>query len=72
MFDIITNRETLKSSWGLYCVWIRANQNENAPLIRVWIDPSMKMFELEAKVHEPDIEMASAATQAALRRGGPS
>jgi Carboxypeptidase regulatory-like domain len=45
MFDIITNREMLKPSRGLYCVWIRANQNENAPLVRVWIDPSMKMFE---------------------------
>jgi hypothetical protein len=40
---------------SLYCVWIRAHEGENAPLIRVWIDPAMSMFESQATVHEPDL-----------------
>ena len=43
---------------GLYCVWFRAREGENAPLIRVWIDPTMTVFESGAKIHEPDLEVA--------------
>jgi hypothetical protein len=43
---------------GLYCVWFRAREGKNAPLIRVWIDPTMTIFESGAKVHEPDLEAA--------------
>jgi hypothetical protein len=46
---------------GLYCVWIRAHDGENAPLIRVWIDPHMTMFESRVKIHDEDL--------AALRSG---
>jgi hypothetical protein len=63
MFDIITNRKNLVPRKSLYCVWIRAQEGVNAPLIRVWIDPSMTMFESQVKVHEPDIEAARAVIQ---------
>ena len=61
MFDFIMQRD--KNSVprpSLYCVWIRAHEGENAPLIRVWIDPSMSMFDSQAKVHEPDLAAARA------------
>ena len=53
MFDFIVNRKNSgrKNSVprpSLYCVWIRAHGGENAPLIRVWIDPSMSMFDSPA------------------------
>jgi hypothetical protein len=76
MFDFINN---LKDSGpintgrtnsvprpSLYCVWIRAHEGENAPLIRVWIDPSMSMFDSQAKVHEPDLAAARAEAQATV------
>jgi hypothetical protein len=49
---------------GLYCVWIRAHDRQDAPLIRVWIDPSMSMFESRAKLHEPDLAAARVQTSA--------
>ena len=60
MFDFIKNRNL--SAWRprLYCIWIRAQEGENAPLIRVWIDPSMTIFESQARVHEPDLVAARA------------
>ena len=72
MFDIITNRKTLVPQESLYCVWIRAQEGDNAPLIRVWIDPSMTMFESQVKVHEPDVEAAHAVIQAGLGKGSTS
>jgi hypothetical protein len=72
MFDIITNRKTLVPHKSLYCVWIRAHEGDDAPLIRVWIDPSMTMFESQAKVHEPDVESARAVIQEAFRKGSTS
>ena len=72
MFDFITNRKTLVPHKSLYCVWIRAHEGDDAPLLRVWIDPSMTMFESQAKVHEPDLDAARAMTQAALVRGSTS
>lgn len=62
-----------KNSWrknsvprpSLYCVWIRAHEGENAPLIRMWIDPGMTMFETQATIHEPDLAAARAEMQAA-------
>jgi hypothetical protein len=53
-------------------VWIRAHGGENAPLIRVWIDPSMSMFDSQARVHEPDLAAARAEEQAALAHEGNS
>ena len=64
MFDFIFNRKNSVPRPSLYCVWIRAHQGENAPLIRVWIDPSM--FDSQAKVHEADLAAACAQAQAAL------
>ena len=54
MININKNRENLVPRTGLYCVWIRAHDGENAPLISVWIDPLMTMFESREKAHEPD------------------
>jgi hypothetical protein len=55
---------------GLYCVWIRAHDGENAPLIRVWIDPSMTLFESRVKIHEEDLAAARADALAASSGGG--
>src|ERR1700730_2335049 len=44
MFDILTNRNKTMPGRGLYSVWIRADQTENAPLLRLWINPSIKPF----------------------------
>lgn len=30
---------------SLYCIWIRAHEGANAPLVSIWIDPEMKAFE---------------------------
>jgi hypothetical protein len=80
MFDFIINRNNSgrknserKNSVprpSLYCVWFRAHEGENAPLIRVWIDPSMSMFESQGKVHDSDLEAARAEEQAALAHEG--
>ena len=66
MFDFIKNRDFTRRNNSvprpsIYCVWIRAHEGENAPLIRVWIDPAMSMFESQATVHEPDLAAARAA-----------
>jgi hypothetical protein len=66
MFDFIINsknsgRKNSVPRLSLYCVWFRAHEGENAPLIRVWVDPSMSMFDSQAKVHEPDLAAAQAA-----------
>jgi hypothetical protein len=66
MFDFIFRRKNNVPRASLYCVWIRAHEGENAPLIRVWIDPSMSMFDSQARVHEPDLAAARAEEQAAL------
>ena len=72
MFDIIINRNTLVPRKSLYCVWIRAHEGDQAPLIRVWIDPSMTMFESQVKLHEPDVQAARAMIQATLPKGSGS
>jgi hypothetical protein len=72
MFDFTTNRKSRQPHKSLYCVWIRAHAGDDAPLIRVWIDPSMTMFESQAKVHEPDLDAARAEMQEALPEGDAS
>jgi len=72
MFDFIFNRKNSVTRPSLYCVWIRAHDGENAPLIRVWIDPSMSMFDSQARVHEPDLAAARAEAQVALSQEGNS
>jgi hypothetical protein len=71
MFDFIINiknsgRKNSVPRPSLYCVWIRAQEGENAPLIRVWIDTSMSVFDSQARVHEPDLAAAQAKTEATL------
>jgi hypothetical protein len=70
MFKFITNGWNSVPRASLYCVWIRAHEGENAPLIRVWIDPSMTMFDSQARVHEPDLAAARAEEQVALADQG--
>lgn len=70
MFDFIINRKNSVPRPSLYCVWIRSHNGENAPLIRVWIDPSMSIFESQARVHEPDLAAARAEAQAAIASEG--
>lgn len=80
MFDFIVNgnnsarkksgRKISVPRPSLYCVWIRAYDGENAPLIRVWIDPSMSMFDSQARVHEPDLAAARAEVEGALSHEG--
>jgi hypothetical protein len=49
MFDTISNFENAVARRGLYRVWIRAHEGENAALISVWIDPAMKAFDPSAE-----------------------
>jgi hypothetical protein len=72
MFDYIFNRKNSVPRASLYCVWIRAHEGETAPLIRVWIDPSMSMFDSQARVHEPDLAAACAEAEAAPAQEGNS
>jgi hypothetical protein len=74
MFDFNKNRNFTGCNNSiprpsLYCVWIRAHEGENAPLIRVWIDPAMTMFESQATVHEPDLAAARAGCEQAEASG---
>jgi hypothetical protein len=52
---------------NLYCVWIREHEDETAPLIRVWIDPSLTAFESRAKANQPDAT-APPETEAAFAK----
>lgn len=54
MFPII-KKWPIETKKGLYCVWIRQNERPGAPLVAVWIDPSMKCFHEggETKEHSP-------------------
>jgi hypothetical protein len=58
MFDFKKNKKNSAPRPSLYCVWIPAYPDKDTPLIRVWIDPSMSMFESQATIHEPDATAA--------------
>jgi hypothetical protein len=49
MFNNTSTLPNFASRRGLYRVWIRANEAENAPLVSVWIDPEMSAFEPQLK-----------------------
>lgn len=66
LFDFIFNGKKSVPRPSLYCVRIRALEGGDAPLIRVWIDPSMSMFDSQAKVHEADLAAARDETEAAF------
>ena len=70
MFSFASNLKILVPRQSLYCVWIRARDSENAPLVNLWIDPSMTMFESGAKMQESDLVAGRTATQAALLNRG--
>jgi hypothetical protein len=55
---------------SLYCVWIPAHPGKDTPLIRVWIDPSMSMFESQATVHQPDLDAARSQALSEPGEGG--
>jgi hypothetical protein len=59
MFHFDKKRENLAPRASLYCVWIRAHDGENAPLVQVWIDPSMAMFELQTAHNQPQTAMST-------------
>lgn len=69
---IIGNRKAVVPRASLYCVWIQAHAGHNAPLVRVWIDPSMTMFESQVRVQEADMESARAALQPGPQEGSAS
>jgi hypothetical protein len=58
MSDIISNFENATARRGLYRVWIRAHEGENAALICVWIDPAMRAFEPSGEEEACDFETA--------------
>jgi hypothetical protein len=55
MFDFRMDRRNFAPRKGLHSVWIRANENENNPLICIWIDSSMAMFEAGTELRGNDI-----------------
>jgi hypothetical protein len=65
MFDFKKNEKNSVPRPTIYCVWIPAYPDRDTPLIRVWIDPAMSMFESQAAVHEPDLADARAESSAA-------
>jgi hypothetical protein len=67
MFEKIINRNDAIARPSLYCVWIRAHGGEDAPLIQVWIDPSMSVFDSQARVNEADLAAARAEAEATIK-----
>ena len=63
MFEKIINRKNSIARPSLYCVWIRAHGGKDAPLIQVWIDPSMSVFDSQARVNEADLAAARSETE---------
>ena len=72
MFDFIGKSKNSAAHPGLYCVWIRAREGEKAPLIQVWIDPSMGMFDSNPKAQETEFAATSAEGQGAVFHEGNS
>lgn len=69
MLDFIVNtqhsgRENSAPRQGLYCVWTRAHEGENAPLICIWIDSSMSLFEPTESGSEAGPDEAGAGLEA--------
>jgi hypothetical protein len=70
MFDFKKSNKNSVPRPSLYCVWIPAFPDKDTPLIRVWIDPSMSMFESQATIHEPDLAAARAEAVSASSEEG--
>jgi hypothetical protein len=45
MTNFIKNSVNFTERRGLYCVWVPAHNDGNAPLISIWIDPKMAAFD---------------------------
>lgn len=57
---------------GLYCKWVRRNEQPGAPLVAVWIDPAMQVFEKEAGRGSPGSEEILACEDGGERAGSSS
>lgn len=68
-FNIINGRNS-EPRPGLYCVWIRAQESEKAPLISLWIDPPMGTFDSRARGIEPDLVASHGGARSALSQDG--
>jgi hypothetical protein len=49
MFNNTITLPNFANRQGLYRVWIRANEAQDAPLVSAWIDPEMRAFEAQMK-----------------------
>lgn len=49
MFNSTNTLLNFANRQGLYRVWIRANEAQDAPLVSIWIDPEMRPFEPQVK-----------------------
>lgn len=58
MFNDTNAFANLLTGPGLYRVWILANQAKSAPLVSIWIDPQMRVFEPQMKA-ESNLPLAS-------------
>ncbi|HXP22769.1 MAG TPA: hypothetical protein VN807_01465 [Candidatus Sulfotelmatobacter sp.] len=45
MANYTNNSAKFNDRKGLYCVWVPLHDNGNAPLISIWIDPTMTPFD---------------------------
>jgi hypothetical protein len=63
MFHFIFNRHNSVPRPSLYCVWIRAHEGENAPLISIWIDPTLSAFKSCGQPTSPEIEKTTTSSE---------
>jgi hypothetical protein len=59
MQKAMNQHKNLEARQSLYCVWIAAIEQPNAPLVSVWIDPAMRAFEPELQRVKCGAPMAS-------------
>lgn len=51
MFRMTKNLQNENKRQALYCVWVRAHESKNRPLIAVWIDPTVSQLECQGQPH---------------------
>jgi hypothetical protein len=61
MRNFTKNHQNADVRQSLYCVWIAASEQPNAPLVSVWIDPAMRGFERELQKVNCEAPMAARA-----------
>jgi hypothetical protein len=62
MFNDISNFTNVTARRGLYQVWIRAQEHENARLVAVWIDPKMRAFESQVADEKNKLPACTSST----------